>query len=160
MSISKLLDQTISLKLIILIGGFWMVVAVFVFFILFGGVKEGFKAGIAGIGTAIDYKMGSAIDYKMGDGVKTSWENKDTIKNHLDTDAINENDNIYSHLEKNESGPIPLPDNELLFLNENKFSPDCCPSDYSNSEGCLCAAPEQMKYLNERGGNRTLAGEF
>ena len=56
MSISKLLDQTISLKLIILIGGFWMVVAVFVFFILFGGVKEGFKAGIAG-GPVCDWSM-------------------------------------------------------------------------------------------------------
>ena len=152
MSISKILDQTISLKLIILIGGFWMVIAVFIFFLLFGGVKEGFKAGLAGIGTA--------IDYKMGDGVKTSWENSDVIKNHLDKDAINENDNIYSHLEKNESGPVPLPEGELLFLKDNKFSPDCCPSDYSNSEGCLCAAPEQMKYLNERGGNRTLSGEY
>ena len=152
MSISKILDQTISLKLIIVIGGFWMIVAVIIFFLLFGGVKEGFKAGIAGIGTA--------IDYRMGDGVKTSWENPDVLKNHLNTNSINENDNIYSHLEKNESGPIPLPDDELLLFNENKFSPDCCPSDYSNSEGCLCAAPEQIKYLNERGGNRTLTGEY
>jgi hypothetical protein len=152
MSINKLLDQTISLKLIILIGGFWIIVGVFVFFLLFGGVKEGFKAGIAGLGTA--------IDYSIGDGVKQSWENKDVMQTHLDTDSINENDNIYSHLEKNEGGLIPLPNDELLFFKDNKFSPDCCPSDYSSSDGCLCAAPEQMKYLNERGGNRTLSGEF
>jgi len=152
MSINKLLDQTISLKLIILIGGFWIIVGVFVFFLLFGGVKEGFKAGIAGLGTA--------IDYSIGDGVKQSWENKDVMQTHLDTDSINENDNIYSHLEKNEGGLIPLPNDELLFFKDNKFSPDCCPSDYSTSDGCLCAAPEQMKYLNERGGNRTLSGEF
>jgi hypothetical protein len=64
-------------------------------------------------------------------------------------------------LEKNEGGgPIPLPEGELLFFDSTKFSPDCCPSVYSNADGCVCASPEQMKYLNERGGNRTLTSEY
>ena len=152
MSINKFLDQTISIKLIIVGGGFWLIVAVFVVYFMFGGIKEGFNAGLVGIG--------SAIDYKMGDGVKRSWENSDTINEHKNPKALNDSANIYSDLEKNEGGPIPLPEGELIFFDTNKFTPECCPSTYSTGDGCLCASPEQMKYLNERGGNRTLTGEF
>jgi len=152
MSINKILDQTISIKLIIVVGGFWLIVAAFCVYFMFGGIKEGFNAGLVG--------LGSAIDYKMGDGVKRSWENSSTIINNKNPEALNDAANIYSDLEKNEGGPIPLPEGELLFFDTNKFTPECCPSTYSNSEGCLCASPEQMKYLNERGGNRTLVGEY
>ena len=152
MSINKFLDQTISIKLIIVGGGFWLIVAVFVVYFMFGGIKEGFNAGLVGIG--------SAIDYKMGDGVKRSWENSDTINEHKNPKALNDSANIYSDLEKNEGGPIPLPEGELLFFDTNKFTPECCPSTYSTADGCLCASPEQMKYLNERGGNRTLTSEY
>ena len=45
----------------------------------------------------------------------------------------------------------------LLTVFENtKFSPECCPSNYSSSTGCACMTPEQMKFLGQRGGNRTL----
>jgi hypothetical protein len=43
---------------------------------------------------------------------------------------------------------------------ENKFDPECCPSAYSGSRGCVCATPEQMNYLNTRAGNRSLGGDF
>jgi hypothetical protein len=152
MSINKLLDQTISIKLIIVVGGFWLIVAAFIFYFMFGGIKEGFNAGLVG--------LGSAIDYKMGDGVKRSWENADTIINHKNPNALNDSANIYSDLEKNEGGPIPLPEDELLIFDSNISSPDCCPSPYSTADGCVCATPEQMKYLNERGGNRTLTSEY
>ena len=151
MSINSFFNQTISLKVIIVVGGFWLIVAALVFLYFFGGVKEGFQAGLVG--------LGSALDYKMGDGVKHSWENKDTIAN-AKPSKINDDMNIYSSLEKNEGGPVPLPEGELLIFDNNKFSPECCPSAYSNSDGCVCAAPEQMKYLNERGGNRTLTGNY
>jgi hypothetical protein len=151
MSIASFFNQTISLKIIIVVGGFWLIVAAFVIFYFFGGIKEGFQAGL--------YGLGSALDYKMGEGVKRSWENKEMIDN-TKPNAINDNANVYSILEKNEGGPIPLPEGELLVFENNKFSPDCCPSAYSNSSGCVCASPEQMKYLNERGGNRTLHDEY
>lgn len=152
MGIKKFLEQTISIKLIIVVGGFWLIVAAVAVYFIFGGIKEGFNAGLVG--------LGSAIDYKMGDGVRHSWENKDTIRDHKNPNAINDSANIYSELEKNEGGPVPLPEGELLFFDSTKFSPDCCPSTYSNSEGCVCASPEQMQYLNERGGNRTLTSEY
>ena len=151
MSINRFLNQTISLKIIIVVGGFWMIVAAFVVYYFFGGMKEGFQAGLVG--------LGSALDYKMGDGVKKSWENKDTIENNKPSE-VNDNTNVYSILEKNEGGPVPLPEGELLIFDNNKFSPECCPSSYSNADGCVCASPEQMKHLNERGGNRTLYDEY
>ena len=151
MSINSFFNQTISLKLIIVVGGFWLIVAAFAIFYFFGGVKEGFQAGL--------YGLGSALDYKMGEGVKKSWENKDVFQDNKPS-KINDDMNIYSILEKNEGGPVPLKEGELLIFDTNKFSPECCPSTYSNSDGCVCASPEQMQYLNERGGNRTLQSEY
>ena len=152
MSLNHFLNQTISIKLIIVVGGFWLIVAAFIVYIIFGGIKEGFAAGLVG--------LGSAINYKMGDGVKRSWENNGTIINHKNPDALNDSDNIYSELEKNEGGAIPLPEGEMLIFDSNVFSPECCPSPYSTGDGCVCATPEQMKHLNERGGNRTLTSEY
>lgn len=43
---------------------------------------------------------------------------------------------------------------EQFFLTETQSSPECCPSIYSNSGGCLCTTPEQDKFLNNRGDNR------
>jgi len=161
MSINRFLNQTVSFKFIIAISGFWLIVAALAVFYLFGGFKEGFEAGLVGVGTA--------LNYSIGDGVNTSWENKDIVKEHIkkNTDIrdinynkVSEKADLYANLEHNITGPIPLPDDELVFFDKNIFSPDCCPSNYSSADGCLCAAPEQMKYLNERGGNRTLVGEY
>ena len=157
MSINSFLNQTISLKLIIVIGGFWSIVAAIAVYCFFGGIKEGFQAGLIG--------LGSALDYRMGDGVKRSWENsnngvsENAIAN-MHAPTLPDDNNVFAGLEGNEGGPVPLPEGELLIFKTNKFSPECCPSSYSNGDGCVCASPEQMKYLNERGGNRTLASEY
>ena len=52
--------------------------------------------------------------------------------------------------------PIPLPEGELFFFKDTKFSPECCPGTYSNSMGCSCMSQKQFDYLVQRGGNRTL----
>ena len=57
-------------------------------------------------------------------------------------------------------GPIPLPPGELLIFAENEVKPECCPSYYSSSNGCVCASQKQWDYLNQRGGNRTFNTEF
>ena len=67
-----------------------------------------------------------------------------------------------SNLEKHaeyKGTPVPL-ENTMFFFKNNKFQPECCPSTYSSSNGCACTSEEQMEYLNERGGNRTLPTEF
>lgn len=52
------------------------------------------------------------------------------------------------------SGEDPLNSTMLIFA-KNKFKPECCPSPYSSSTGCVCMTSEQIKFLNTRGGNRT-----
>jgi hypothetical protein len=157
MSINNFLNQTISFKSIIVICVFWGIIGIITFYQFFGGLKEGFEAGLFG--------LGSIINYKMGDGVKNSWDSnnifkpQDSIINDINNNNVDSLD-VYKDLEHNESGPIPLPDDELVFFDTNKFSPDCCPSNYTNSSGCLCAAPEQMKYLSERAGNSTLVSNY
>lgn len=67
----------------------------------------------------------------------------------------------YGPLASNTSGnQVPLSENELAIFSNNIQSPLCCPSTYSGSDGCVCATPQQMKYLNSRGGNRTAHAEF
>lgn len=51
--------------------------------------------------------------------------------------------------------PVPLPEGEMVIFSQNKFKPECCPSPYSSSSGCACITPEQINYLNTRGGNRS-----
>ena len=54
--------------------------------------------------------------------------------------------------------PVPLPEGQLDFFANNKFKPECCESSsYSSSTGCACLSAAQMNYINERGGNRTIA---
>jgi hypothetical protein len=56
--------------------------------------------------------------------------------------------------------PVPLKEGQLSIFADNKFRPECCPSTYSSSTGCACVSQEQIKYLSERAGNRTMTSEF
>tara|TARA_B100000035_G_C20953720_1_gene533173 strand:- start:588 stop:1127 length:540 start_codon:yes stop_codon:yes gene_type:complete len=42
-----------------------------------------------------------------------------------------------------------------FLFNQNVSSPDCCPSIYSSSSGCVCANKKQNEYIQSRGGNST-----
>ena len=97
---------------------------------------------------------GAPLNYTIGTGVPSSWENS------AESRDSNLNANIYQGLEGNVGGPVPLPKGELSMFNKNSFTPECCPATYSSSTGCACVSPEQMKYLNMRGGNRTLPTMF
>lgn len=66
------------------------------------------------------------------------------------------NKNRLNTYKDNVGTPVPLPEGELFFLADNKFKPKCCPSTYSNSTGCACLSQDQVNYINQRGGNRTL----
>ena len=104
---------------------------------------------------AFSLNASAPISYKMGTNVPQSWENADS------------NNGGWSQwsqsLTTNQAGQVPLPEDELLFFYNNKFSPSCCldpGSSYSNSLGCACKTAEQAKYLSQRGGNRTLKTIF
>lgn len=116
--------------------------------LLCGCSKVSFKEGLAMIG-------GAPISYNMGEGVSTSWESKPELKEKGPSDW-------YKSLEGN-IAPNPqewVESGRLEFFAHNKFDAKCCPSSYSGDMGCPCISPEQMKYLNSRGGNRSFPTEF
>lgn len=96
--------------------------------------------------------MGSALDYSMGKGVPNSFEQGSMSKD------SNAGQNVFAHLEGNVGGPVP-PKGMTMF-DDNRFTPECCPATYTNSVGCACISSEQMSFLNQRGGNRTLPTQF
>lgn len=44
--------------------------------------------------------------------------------------------------------------NAMFMFAFNQSHPDCCPSTYSTSTGCVCTTKEQRDFINKRGGNR------
>lgn len=66
------------------------------------------------------------------------------------------NKNRLNTYKDNVGTPVPLSEGELFFFTDNKFKPECCPSTYSGSTGCACLSQDQVNYINQRGGNRTL----
>lgn len=94
------------------------------------------------------------LDHNNNTDVSDSWMSKSL--------SYAGNMGYQTILEKHEQykgTPVPL-ENTLYYFEDNEFKPDCCPSTYSTSTGCACLSTDQMKYLNERGGNRTLPTEF
>jgi hypothetical protein len=99
---------------------------------------------------------GAPLNYSMDTGVPgANWENaaRDYANN------VGNQDNTKSG-QYHKGGPIPLPPGELLIFAHNEVRPDCCPSYYSSSTGCVCTSQKQWDYLNQRGGNRTLNTQF
>jgi len=41
-----------------------------------------------------------------------------------------------------------------LSFDDVTARPDCCPSSYSTSEGCVCLSKQQLNAIYSRGGNR------
>lgn len=70
----------------------------------------------------------------------------------------------FSSLDNNPKGKLTpaetVESGQMAFFADTLQSPECCPSTYSGSMGCVCPSVAQMKYLNERGGNRTLDSEY
>ena len=111
-------------------------------------MKEGF-----------DMLKGASISYQLGLDIPQSWEHSPPSPEGVRTTNPNE---LYNNLEANVA-PEPnefIASGRLSLFGDNTFKPSCCPSFYSSSSGCACISPEQMKYMNQRGGNRTFATEF
>ena len=137
------------------------------FFSCAGGMKEGFEL-IDNLGANISYMMGNNIKGSVHDLQFTNGSNS-TLKHELEKvippyeneneNVENDNEkreiNIYKDLETNIS-KSNLSSNSMSFFDNTEFNPECCPSNYSTSSGCACMTPEQMKFLGQRGGNRTL----
>jgi len=74
-------------------------------------------------------------------------------------DNITELSKVFKHPELNLKSYNDVQiDPEKVFLQDNKFLPECClyNTDYSTSKGCACISPEQQNYLLARGTNKAL----
>ena len=96
--------------------------------------------------------MGTAFDYEMGQDSPNSWTNKANKYSHEMGYSSSQ-----SKWSQNKGTPVPLPEGQMAMFAGNEFKPECCPSTYSSSTGCACISQEQVDYLNQRGGNRTMA---
>ena len=96
--------------------------------------------------------MGTSLDWKINEGLPNSWTTKADNYSHEMGYSSSQ-----SKWEQNRGTAVPLPEGQLFMFADNEFKPECCPSTYSSSNGCACMTEEQVKYLNERGGNRSMA---
>lgn len=44
---------------------------------------------------------------------------------------------------------------KMFMFAHNRSSFDCCPSTFSDDRGCVCTTPDQVNYINTRGGNKS-----
>lgn len=93
--------------------------------------------------------MGSDVNEIQNGDVAGMWVTKaNTYASDFGYGVINNTGSAYTADE-------PLKNGEMVMFAKNKFKPECCPAPYSSSTGCVCMTPEQINYLNTRGGNRT-----
>ena len=93
--------------------------------------------------------MGSSVNEVQNGDVAGMWVTKaNNYASEFGYGIINNTGSAYSADE-------PLKNGEMVIFAKNKFKPECCPAPYSSSTGCVCMTPEQITYLNTRGGNRT-----
>lgn len=47
-------------------------------------------------------------------------------------------------------------DEPLMVFSRNESGPQCCPSPFTGTNGCICLTKEQKSLFASRGGNRTV----
>jgi hypothetical protein len=115
------------------------------------GFQDMFKKGMSVISPVNEglTSIGSDINEVQNGDVAGMWVTKaNTYASEFGYGNINNTGSSYSADE-------PLKNGEMVIFAKNKFKPECCPAPYSSSTGCVCMTPEQINYLNTRGGNRT-----
>ena len=104
-------------------------------------VKEGFKVA-----------KDAALDYMVCEGVPgDTWGG-------CDKDKIRPRKHTGEKYSTGEKGDTDL-ESTLVFAN-NQFRPECCPTEVSSYGGCACISEEQIEFINQRGGNRTMPTNF
>lgn len=113
--------------------------------------KAGFQVGREG------FQQYRPIEYAFIQESKSDeWNLTKWVKDAMRYAKGMGNENRLDSYQYNTGPPIPLPEGELFFFKDTKFSPDCCPGTYSSSLGCACLSKLQFNYLVTRGGNSTV----
>jgi hypothetical protein len=77
-----------------------------------------------------------------------------------DTDPTTTPTEGFSNLNKKRSKHKLWKSEIPLIFDNTPFSPECCPTTYSNSLGCACMSMPQYTYLIERGGNNVPFSQY
>jgi hypothetical protein len=121
-------------------------------------------AGCSRVGLVEGMQMlGANVNYKMGEGVQGSWDTREQAKGSSLEWRAQDHDAY--------SSKFVDPEDSLNYFADTEFKPECCGSTYSangglmteqghSSGGCACLSKQQINYINERGGNRTLPSDF
>lgn len=136
-----------------------LVILFIIYLNLFSTTFGSFKNGILTLEKLFYYLLN--LFNKLISVLNTNFENFELENFENENFKINDNNGFfrntqYDKLEQNSYGnkvPFPSSDNKLDILVNNEFTPECCPSNYSNSNGCACMTSEQINFLNTRGGN-------
>jgi len=112
--------------------------------------KEGFS------GANTNYGQSSPYDLTINNSVDTSsW----AAPNMVVTPGQPLNPAVKEFLARPKQ-QLPLPEGEMDFFANAQFKPECCPSAYSNSNGCWCGDSTSYNYLIQRGGNNVPYSEY
>jgi hypothetical protein len=113
--------------------------------------KANFQAGREGFQRQRPIDLSSIQESKSDEWNLSKW-----VKDAMRYAKGMGNENRLDSYQYNTGPPIPLPEGELFFFKDTKFSPDCCPGTYSSSLGCACLSKPQFNHLVTRGGNNTV----
>ena len=92
-----------------------------------------------------DWRKPPACNKLLKGNVTTVFGSQEPLKDHL-TKSTNEGPPVDGNSDDNRK--------QLFMFAYNKSSPDCCPSTYTTSTGCICTTKAQRDYINQRGNNR------
>ena len=102
-------------------------------------------------------QQGRPLSYgPLQESKSDDWNLSKWVKNATRYSKGMGNENRLDSYKYNTGPKIPLPEGELFFFKDTKFSPDACPGTYSNSMGCAMMSQPQLNYLVTRAGNNTL----
>ena len=119
------------------------------------------------LGTNVVRKL--AANMGPFDGLCLQTGNKESWMKSPDNTALIPNDALFTYLSS--QGPLkpvftdnsaltgpsidghPESAKKMFMFANNRTSPNCCPSTFSTSTGCVCTTSKQRKYISSRGNN-------
>ena len=105
------------------------------------------------------------VKYEMGNGVYGSYDGIKLIANKNDgwrQEPANVPLKPSDYLFVPQGTPLPLknemiytqlPEDSMFYFSHNRARPECCPSTFSTSTGCVCTTPGQRAYIGQMRGN-------
>jgi hypothetical protein len=114
-------------------------------------------AAAAAAGKESFQQQGRPLEYgSLQESTNDDWNFSKWVKDAMRYSKGMGNENRLDSYQYNTGPKIPLPEGEMFFFKDTKFSPQCCPGTYSSSLGCACLSKPQFNYLVTRGGNNNI----